>query len=119
MEQIQQLLEVLKDTPQMALWGLGLFFLFTLIKLASWVTALTFVVKLFIKRFFDYKDSSVINERSKGVSDFFEKNTMSSVDYSLLLELISELKQDGFDHIFSSDLRQAILHLKKMKKNED
>lgn len=33
MEQVQQLLEILKQTPEMALWGLSIYFLFILLKL--------------------------------------------------------------------------------------
>ena len=59
MEQIQQLIEILKSTPEMALWGIGLFFLFTLLKMSSWIYALATVANQLIKRLFDYKEKEV------------------------------------------------------------
>lgn len=69
MEQIQQLLGILKDTPVMALWGLGLFLLFPFLKMASIVIALKSVITLGLKRFFDSKDTEIAKEESDKASE--------------------------------------------------
>ncbi len=65
MEQIQQLIEILKSTPEMALWGISIYFLFILLKLASWVLALKLIFTQLIKRFFDYKETLLNNEKER------------------------------------------------------
>ena len=72
MEQIQQLLDLLKETPEMALWGLVIWCLFILLKLSSWILALKIVAQQFIKRYFNYKDKKkfreITSKRNRGKS---------------------------------------------------
>ena len=62
MEQLQELLNLLSKTPEMALWGAGIYFLFILLKAASWISAGAFVLKLLITRYFDWKERADTNE---------------------------------------------------------
>jgi hypothetical protein len=62
MEQLQELLNLLSKTPEMALWGAGIYFLFILLKAASWISAGAFVLKLLITRYFDWKEKADVNE---------------------------------------------------------
>lgn len=55
MEQIQELFEILKSTPEMALWGLLIWCLYILAKLASVVFAAKIVLQLFIKSWHEQK----------------------------------------------------------------
>lgn len=112
MEQIQQLLEILKSTPEMALWGLVIYFLFILLKLASWVFAIKVIAQQFIQRFFDYKENKVTKGRGAEISAMFEKDKISSVDYNLLIELLQSVKRDSI-YIHESDLRKAIEKVRK------
>jgi D-arabinose 1-dehydrogenase-like Zn-dependent alcohol dehydrogenase len=75
MEQIQQLIEILKSTPQMALWGISIYFLFILLKLASWVLALKLIFTQLIKRYFDYKELLVNIEKEKLKAELETKKT--------------------------------------------
>lgn len=63
MEQIQELLNILKQTPEMALWGLTIWCLYILLKLASVVYAVKEVAKLAINKWHDYKVKRVDLER--------------------------------------------------------
>ena len=110
MEQIQELLEILKQTPEMALWVLSLYFLFILLKLASWVYALKVVAQQFIKRYFNYRDKSLSNKRGVEIADYFESCKISSVDYNLLLDLLNNIKSSPYIH--ESDIRKAIKKIK-------
>lgn len=69
MEQIQQLLELLKQTPEMALWGITIYFVFILAKLSSWILAVKLVASQFIKRFFDYRDRQIDNKEERNESN--------------------------------------------------
>lgn len=112
MEQIQELLEILKQTPEMALWALSIYFLFILVKLASWIFALKVVVQQFIKRYFDYRDKSLSNKRGVEIAEMFENNKISSVDYNLLIDLLNVIRKDG-RYFHESHLRKAINKLKE------
>jgi len=114
MEQIQELLEILKQTPQMALWALSLYFLFILIKLASWIFALKVILQQFIQRLFDYKDMSLNNKRGFEIAEMFEKQKIGSTDSSLLIELLNSVKIDS-DYLHESHIRKAINLLKNSK----
>lgn len=113
MEQVQQLLEILKETPEMALWGLTLYFLFILLKLASWVYALKVIMQQFIKRYFDYRDKSLNSKRGVELAEMFEKQKISSVDYNLLIELLNSVKKNS-NYLHESDIRNAINKLKQL-----
>ena len=82
MEQIKELLEILKETPEMALWGVGLYFLFMLLKMASWVGALTLVSKLFIKRYFDHQERSI--EKDLQLANVKNKESLTKAKEKLL-----------------------------------
>jgi len=113
MEQVQQLLEILKETPEMALWGLGLYFLFILLQLASWVYALKIVLQQFIKRYFDYRDKSLNSKRGVEIAEMFEKQKISSVDYNLLIELLNSVKKNS-NYLHESHIRNAINKIKQL-----
>lgn len=116
MEQIQELLNILKETPEMALWGITIYFLFILIKLASWVYAIKVVAQQFIKRFFNYKDKSLSNKRGHEIAEMFESNKISSLDYNLFRDLIITVKSPDHRYIFESDIRDAIKAIKESRK---
>jgi hypothetical protein len=59
MEQLQQLIDLLSATPEMALWAAAIYFGFLLLKAASWITAATVVLKLFINRLFNWKENRI------------------------------------------------------------
>jgi len=111
MEQVQQLLEILKETPEMALWGLTLYFLFILLQLASWVYALKVIMQQFIKRYFDYRDKSLNSKRGVEIAEMFEKQKISGVDYNLLIDLLNSVKKNS-NYLHESDIRNAINKLK-------
>lgn len=115
MEQVQQLLEILKQTPEMALWGLGIYFIFILAKLASWIYALKVVSQMFIKRLFDYKEKQLVAKRGSDLASYFEKQSISTNDYTLLLELLSVIKKPDMGYIHSSDIHEAISKIKANK----
>jgi|SaaInlV_120m_DNA_3_1039746.scaffolds.fasta_scaffold07086_7 hypothetical protein len=111
MEQVQQLLEILKETPEMALWGLTLYFLFILLQLASWVYALKVIMQQFIKRYFDYRDKSLNSKRGVEIAEMFEKQKISGVDYNLLIDLLNSVKKNS-NYLHESGIRNAINKLK-------
>lgn len=59
MEQITELLEILKKTPEMAIWGLAIWCVYILAKLASIVFALKSVFQLAINKWHDIKIKSI------------------------------------------------------------
>jgi len=128
MEQIKQLFEILKSTPELALWGVSMYFLFILLKLGSWVGALTITAKHLIKRYFDYRDKSQEIEQSKQdfelkkihqskaqeLLDYFDKNTISNVSKTKLITLFNLIGSTQYIH--NSDIDNAI---KLLKENKD
>jgi hypothetical protein len=115
MEQIQQLIEILKSTPQMALWGISIYFLFILLKLASWVLALKLIFTQLIKRYFDYKELLVNIEKQKLLAeletkktDEFHKMLEQNIygDKTQVLKLLMSVNNGKRLH--SSDIDQAI-----------
>lgn len=116
MEQIQELLEILSKTPEMALWALSIYFLFILLKLASWIFALKIVAQQFIKRLFDYKDKALNNKRGVEIAEMFEKQKISGVDYSLLSDLLKAVKNNT-QYLHTSDIRRAIKFIEDGKNN--
>lgn len=55
MEQIEELLGILKGTPQMAIWGLAIWCLYILLKLSSVVYAVKVILQLAINKWHDLK----------------------------------------------------------------
>lgn len=55
MEQIQELFEILKSTPQLALYGLTIWCIYILAKLASVVFAVKIICQKAIEKWHDYK----------------------------------------------------------------
>lgn len=115
MEQIQQLLDLLKETPEMALWGLAIYCLFVLIKLASWVYAIKIVAQQFIRRYFNWKEKSLNNKRGFEIAEYFEKGKISSVDYQLLIDLLNSVRV-GSNYFHEQDIRKAIKAISDSKK---
>jgi hypothetical protein len=129
MEQIQQLIEILKSTPEMALWGISIYFLFILLKLASWVLALKLIFTQLIKRFFDYKETLLNNEKERLLTeleikqqelqnkieiqktDEFHKVLENNIygDKSQILKLLMSINKGKRLH--SSDIEKAIIVL--------
>jgi hypothetical protein len=116
MEQVKQLLEILSETPEMALWGLGMYLLYILIKLASWVTALALVMKLFINKLFDYKNNKIESERDKTFSKFVDSS--SYADQSKWMQLFSEMSKRA-GSIYSSDIEKATKILRNHRWEEE
>ena len=115
MEQIQQLIEILKSTPEMALWGISIYFLFILLKLASWVLALKLVIQQFIKRYFDYKENILISKENQLEYNLkleelkeFHKVLDDSIygNKSLILKLFMSINKGK--RLYSSDIEKAI-----------
>lgn len=133
MDQIQQLIELLKQTPELALYGLGMFLGWKLLTMGSWVSALVIVSKLFINRYFENKKENLeiekIREQNriaicniesndikfKNLNKYVEASTISGVE-PLLTTLIEELKST--DYIHSSDIREAIRVIRAHKKEK-
>jgi len=137
METIKELLEILSKTPETALWGLGIYLLFMLLKLASWVGALTLVSKLFINRFFNYKldkettlRESIKIEELKTVNRKYELDIShikkwdrlisSEVigDASALLNLLNLMKKEGSAYVRQRDIQEAVQLILKSKKDD-
>tara|TARA_R110000772_G_scaffold35637_6_gene85834 strand:+ start:2823 stop:3176 length:354 start_codon:yes stop_codon:yes gene_type:complete len=114
MDQLQQLLDLLKETPEMALWGLAIWCIFILLKLASWIYALKIVAQQFIKRYFNWKEKSLNNKRGVEIAEFFENNKISSVDYTRLIELLNAVR-GGSGYFHESDIITAIKVVKDSK----
>jgi hypothetical protein len=74
MDQIQQLLDILKQTPSIALWGVGMYFLYTLLKLASVVMAIKSILELFITKLFEYKTTLLDYKKEKLMEEVKLKN---------------------------------------------
>ena len=117
MEQIKQLIEILEQTPEMALWAMGMYFLYILLKLASWIYALKIVTMAFIKRFFDYKDKRIKNEIGARILRYFEQSTIDSVPEDKLIELLQAIKKPSLTYIHNDDLNNAIKLLNESKNN--
>jgi hypothetical protein len=129
MEQIQQLIGILKSTPEMALWGISIYFLFILLKLASWVLALKLIFTQLIKRFFDYKETLLNNEKERLLTeleikqqelknkieiqktDEFHKVLENNIygDKTQILKLLMSINKGKRLH--SSDIEKAIIVL--------
>ena len=65
MEQIQELFNILKSTPEMAIWGLLIWCLYILAKLASIVYALKVVAQLAINKWHDFKVKGIDLQNNK------------------------------------------------------
>ena len=111
MEQLQQLLDLLKQTPEMALYAAGIYFLFILAKMASWIYALTITARLFINRYFDHHESARQQNAFKRILD---ESLFCEPEY--LLKLLSSLNDGG--SVFKSDVDRAIKLIKEGQKKE-
>lgn len=93
MEQIQQLLDLLKQTPEMTLWGFAIYFLFILLKAASWIGALTLVTKLFITRYFDWANAKL--HRDERLKEYEEKIEKIKSENSYEMKKAREIQRTG------------------------
>ena len=134
MEQIKELLDVLSKTPELALWGLGMYFVFILAKLASWVVAIKLILSELIKRYFDYVEEKLDLDRYKAgnekalaelsreyadareILEYFENKTFTKTSKNDLLDLLREMKGED-RYIYDSEI-EAITKLVK-KRRED
>lgn len=122
MEQIKELLNILSETPEMALWGLGIYFTFYLAKMASWITALAYILKLFINRYFDNKEEhnkikreELSQSKAVEVLDYFNRNKIGSLEQGGLMKLLDAIKSDHLSFIHQDDLNNAINAIKESK----
>ena len=133
MEQIKQLLDLLAETPQMALWGLGIWCLYILAKLASVVYAIKVIFQLAINKWHDYKIkklelksvlANVENEKIKleqeqtrfrhdkefadikKLAKRFDKLKISNVEMDELCKLLDAVKSTNYIH--QSDIDKAV-----------
>ena len=113
MEQVEKLFALLQETPEMALWGLTLYFLFILSKLASWLFVVKTLVAMFLNKYFDYLKRKEEEESAHRILKFFKSHAVSSIDEHKLFELLSVLKRGTYIH--SNDLDNAITLLTKNK----
>jgi hypothetical protein len=106
MEQLQELLNLLSKTPEMALWGAGIYFAFVLLKAASWISASAFVLRLFITRYFDWKEKSKQWETEQvkmetEISQLHSKAKIAEIDYNVTTRnnypLHNLLEKDTYD----------------------
>lgn len=136
MDQIQELFTILKSTPEMALWGLTIWCLYILFKLASVVYAVKVVCQLAINKWYSYKIAKIeaskdeINlkarklelenaqesfklekkyEDIKKLAKHFDKAKISDVDMDDLCKVIEAMKSTNYIH--SSDISKAIKKL--------
>ena len=132
MEQIQQFLEILKETPQMAIWGLAIWCAFVLLKLSSWIYALKVVAQQFIKRLFNYKDSKqstqvLLKEKeleiiktTKWVSAIDRRLIINTNDtfYELVKELVNLDTRISTTYVHEGDMTRAIQIIKDYKNEQ-
>jgi len=147
MEQIQELFEILKSTPEMALWGLLIWCLYILAKLASVVWALKVVFQLAINKWHDFKIKTIALETSKTDLlnsenalknkelhfDFKLKQIKLSEEYADIKKLakyfnknkISDVEMDELRLLFDAIKSTTYIHqsdidkaVKKLKSNE-
>lgn len=118
MEQLQELLDILAKTPEMAIWGLVIYLLFLLLKLASWVGAITFTTKLFINRYFAYhtiKQEIELKKANVGKLDkLLDKELIG--DPQMLLPLLNEVGEGTYVH--EHHIREAVKILRKHKEQQ-
>lgn len=126
MEQLQQLIDLLKQTPEMALWGLVIWCVFILLKLASWIYAFKVVSQQLIKRLFDWKIKKSEDELSKKelstIQNYIERNTISGTK-THLFDLLRELKNLGVriksQYVHDTDFIKAIEIIKEYKQTNN
>jgi hypothetical protein len=116
MEQIQQLIEILKSTPEMALWGISIYFLFILLKLASWVLALKLIFTQLIKRFFDYKETLLNNEKERLLTELEIKQ--QELQNKIQLQKTDEFHKVLEDNIYGdkSQILKLLMSINKGKR---
>lgn len=117
MEEIQELLSILERTPELALWGLTIYFAFVLMKLASWVYAIKFVLELFIKRYFNVKEKELEQTTALRVISYFNNSKIGSMTENSLFRLLDAVKDEGRSYIHLSDIEEAIKAVRQSKKN--
>ncbi len=124
MEQIKQLLDILSQTPEMALWGLTIYFLFILMKLASWIIVMKFIISKFIDKFFANRTEKIELEKEKlnissasRILKYFNSRAISNVTESHLLDLLRAIHGNKHEYIHDSDIQDAINSINKDKRN--
>lgn len=134
MEQIKDLIEVLSKTPELALWGLGMYFLFILFKLASWIVAAKIVVQLFINRYFNHQESRLELQKEElafqaeklkegdalELLEYFESKHLGKSHKAKLIKILDAMSQKtkgGYrSYITEDDLGAALEAINKIKK---
>lgn len=111
MEFIEKLLNLVKDAPEMAIWVLVVWVLFTLSKLAGWIYLIRILVSQFVERYFNYKDNLILTSKSSKLMKNISKECLNSPEE--LFALLDILKEDGNNYVFGSDIRKAIKILKE------
>jgi len=124
MEQLQQLFDMLSQTPEMALWGAGLYFLFILLKVASWVGSLTIIAKLLLTRLFDWLNNRISieqkqleNKEAARVLSYFYQRRIDNVSIETLFRLLDSVRIDS-SYIHLRDIEKAISLIEASKKEK-
>jgi|GEM_PF-3451377 len=97
MEQIQELFEILKSTPEMALWGLTIWCLYILLKLASIVFAIKVVFQLAINKWHDYKIKKLGIDLSKKENELKDKEVAAYEELVKADKLVLEATKKEFN----------------------
>ena len=140
MEQFKEIIEILKQTPEMALWGLAIWCLYIILKLASVVYAVKIVFQLAINKWHDYKVKKIQAEKKDSELSFkdellefqrekmsfslesgkisriakrFDRMSVSDVDIEDLIKLLDAIKSTSYIH--QSDIDKAIKAIEEKK----
>ncbi len=134
MEQIKDLIEVLSKTPELALWGLGMYFLFILFKLASWIVAAKMLIQLFINRYFNHQESRLELQKEElafqaetfkegpalEILEYFENKHIGKSQKMKLIKVLDAMRSKSpgglRTYIHDSDFDEALEAIEKAKK---
>jgi hypothetical protein len=131
MDQIQALIDILKDTPEMALWGIGIFLSWKLLTMGSIVGSIAYVAKLFINRYFDNKESHIVKAaeleieskqldiKAKQMDELlsmFDSNCINSVVKGNLSKMLNGMKRQS-EYIHVSDVERVIRLISEDNRN--
>lgn len=119
MEQINELFEILKSTPELAVWGLTIWCLYVLLKLSSVVYALKIVASKAVDKVHDYKvkklnlDSVSVreefNKREKELNDKESAISLEKRRVSLALEIMGFFERNSIDSsVNPEDLKRLL-----------
>lgn len=109
MEQLQELLEILKQAPEMALWGMVIYLSYGLLKLASWVFAIKSVSTLLINKYFNYKNVSINHHEANRLIQYFQANKVNKTNMEDMYKVFEAIKKSSSSNwIHKFDIDKAI-----------